>query len=64
MSSSTSRTAERMEAIVKKHSDILWWPHQANESSRLRKGLIVGDDLDTVVLPDADARISRSEVNA
>ena len=64
MSSSTSRTAERMEAIVKKHSDILWWSHQANESSRLRKALIVGDDLDTVVLPDADARISRSEVNA
>ena len=47
-----------------KHSEIMWWSHQANESNRLRKALIVGDDLDTVVLPNADARIIRSEVNA
>ena len=39
VSSSTSRTAERMEAIVKKHSEIMWWSNQANESSRLRKTL-------------------------
>ena len=31
------RTAERMEAIVKKHSEIMWWSHQSNESSGLWK---------------------------
>ena len=39
VSSSTSRTLERMEAIVKKHSEIMWWSHQTNESSTLRKTL-------------------------
>ena len=50
VSSSTSRKVERMEAIVKKHSEIMWWSHQTNESSRLRKTLWRLAELQCVVI--------------
>jgi len=39
-----------MEAIVKKHSEIMWWSHQTNESSRLRKTLWNLAELQCVVI--------------